>query len=191
MQVSSKYIGIVIGILVLVVLSSGCDEILKTNLDDPNNHTFSDYGVSFNYPENWSVSDDDEINIWIEARPDPVNNSTSAPRSFVTVNNTTAYYTPELIIDISPNNGMSDQESIKEAKKSMPNDANRISNSTLIISGTKAYKSVFVFSDQSREEYIYFLKNGKICVITIKVANKEYDKEKKNFDIILNSFEVQ
>ncbi|MEN6292079.1 MAG: hypothetical protein ABFD07_08740, partial [Methanobacterium sp.] len=59
-----------------------------------------------------------------------------------------------------------------------------------------AYKDVFIYkngdsSQNMRFEQIYFVKNGKTYLILLQATDNDFDKERQNFDIILNSLKVQ
>lgn len=61
-----------------------------------------------------------------------------------------------------------------------------------MINGENAFKDVILFNDTNeRFEYIYFVKNGKTYVINFSALDKDFDKEKTNFDVILKSFKIQ
>ena len=70
--IQDKYIGLTVGILVMVVLISGCINGLTTgsfNSVDMANNTYSDDGVSFDIPANWQVTkivDENNTNINID-----------------------------------------------------------------------------------------------------------------------------
>jgi len=197
-QISDKHIVALLGVLILIVLVLGSILVvgfiasLNSYLDaNVYNHTESDFGVSFTYPDNWSICEDDDSENWIVAYPDYVTNS-SYPSQIIMDNNTSPF--PEQFeVDITHNDIMPYKEAMNKADI-FPGSVNKILSSTITVDGTKAYKSVFILNDshwQAKEECIYFVKNGNTYLLTFIAATEDFDREKKNFDLILNSFKVQ
>ncbi len=212
---SSKSIGIIIGFLVLIVLSSGCisvggfADVLNigdesgnfTELNKTANNTYSVDGVSFKCPDNWSVGVLKEDGITtIAAAPQlresntTASTSTFGPFGFESGGVAWSSANPQFKVDIISNNGISEQEAINQVKNDMLPGGDKISSENITIDGENAFKDVLVLNDTEvieRFEYIYFVKNGKTYLITFSAADKDFDKEKKNFNIILNTFKVQ
>ncbi|MBM4241283.1 MAG: hypothetical protein FJ150_06455 [Euryarchaeota archaeon] len=98
-----------------------------------------------------------------------------------------------------PNNvSLSEQEIINQMQNSEhPDGWYEISNKTLTIDGKTAYEKIFIVYSlippivDRRFEEIYFVKNGKTYLMLFEAQDWDFDKEKTNFDIILNSFKVQ
>jgi len=145
---------------------------------DISTNTYSAHGVSFNYPNTWSMYSD---------------NSSGDEVIVVYKDDSTQFQ-----VQITPNNGMSEQEVIDSMENSIYFFGwwNKISNSTLTVDNKTAYKDTFTvyslmpFIIDGRYEQIYFLKNGKTYSMLLQAQNNDFDKEKQNFDIILNSFKV-
>ena len=77
----------------------------------------------------------------------------------------------------------------------MDQNMKKISSGTLTIDGEKAYEETFTTNYGSdigvmRDEQIGFVKNGIAYLMDFEVKDEDFDKEKRNFDIILNSFKV-
>ena len=71
-----------------------------------------------------------------------------------------------------------------------------ISKGTLKIDGNTAYQVTGVDNSNGptknmRLEGISFTKNGKMYSFLLQAPNNDFDKEKSNFDLIINSFKVQ
>lgn len=175
-----KYIGLIIGFLVLVVSSSGCISTggLVNNLNNGNS-TYSGNGISFNYPSNWRLSQ----------------NNATGPTFSVSVFRYNSTDSTGLWIFIMPSNE-STQDVINNGRNFVVSNGTIISNGTLKIDGNTAYQVTCIdnnngSSTNMRYEGINFVKNGKMYSFFLQAPNKDFDKEKSNFDLILNSFKVQ
>lgn len=150
--------------------------------------TYSNHRISFNYPFKWSVSDEsskiyDNLNIFTY-------NVSENPLIIVGDGSGT-----QIQIQIMPTSGKSDQEAIKETQTSMNVDGTKISNITLKIDGNMAYGGIYRANDPDSNEIIRIeelsiVKNGKVYDLIIQAPDKKFDKEKANFDMILNSFKI-
>lgn len=73
----------------------------------------------------------------------------------------------------------------------------KISNKTLTIDENTAYETIYAFNNPSifHEiiiiQQIAFVKNGTTYSLDFQTPNNEFNNEKPNFDIILNSFKIQ
>ncbi|MGF7118269.1 PsbP-related protein [Methanobacterium oryzae] len=193
MQKSSKYIGIIIGLLTFVVLTSGCTSlnIFKNASNDFSaNDTsynitpdisikkFSAYGVSFKYPSSWDVIADNTSG----------SNTIFASKD-VSFNNV------QLQVQLIPNNGMSEQDVIKQFHESVTPGWSKNASYMIKIDNKTAYEDIYLvndthFSKLMRFANIYLIKNDKTYLITLQAPNNEFDKEKANFAVILNSFKA-
>lgn len=194
MQKSSKYIGIIIGLLAFVVLTSGCTSlnIFKNTSDDfsandtsynitPDISTkkFSAYGVSFKYPSSWNVIADNTSG----------SNAIFASKD-VSFNNV------QLQVQSIPNNGMSEQDVIKQFHESVTPGWSKNASYMIKIDNKTAYEDIYLvndthFSKLMRISNIYLIKNDKTYLITLQAPDNEFDKEKPNFSVILNSLKVE
>jgi PsbP. len=162
-----------------VISSSGCISIgeLVNNLNNGNS-TYSGNGVSFNYPSNWQLSQN------------PTTGSTFSVSVFKynTMNST------GLWIYIMPSN-KSTQNIINNMQNTVVPNGTILSKGTLKIDGNTAYQVTCIDNNNSsskmRYEGISFVKNGKMYSFLLQTPNNDFDKEKSNFDIILNSFKIQ
>ena len=162
MRISGRYVGI-IGNLVFVVLISGCTSI-NDFIKSSGNGSFSEYNVSFNYPNGWFAFADNQTGS-----------------KSISVSKDSSFNGVQFNLQIMNNNGLSERGIINQMENSKTPGWNKISNGTLTIDGKKAYKDVF----------IYFVKNGKTYLILLQAIDKDFDKERLNFDIILNSLKIQ
>jgi len=88
---------------------------------------------------------------------------------------------------------MSEQEIVNYTQIYFPKGYQQISSNIITIDGNKANQNIIVVNDivvKTISEQVYFIKNEKTYFITFTTADKDFDKEKANFDIILNSFKV-
>ena len=235
---SNKYIGIILGLLILAVSSSGCLFVggSSQNLSDNSsnltqvstvNGTYLIDNVSFKCPENWSVKTDNnglilasprnstgafsfisfapQFQVQIIPNSDFSNyndlpagssnnsggvNGISGPVDIINTNSS-------IYNGISVNSSPSEQEIAAIMQNSTDPSWNEISNSTVTVDGKNAYETTYMVNslippviDQKLEQII-FVKNGKTYLLLLQAQNWDFDNEKKNFNIILNSFKVQ
>ena len=185
LQISRKYIGlIIILMLAFLVLSFSADNI--SNIANSNNikaynsttNTYSGNGISFNYPSNWNVQ----------------TNNQAGNNEIMVVSDDTVFQVS--ILPKPP--GMSDQEAITAIQSSTyPDGFQKISNNTLTIDGNTAYETIYavnnpsIFHEIIIIQQIVFVKNGTTYSLDFQAPNNEFNNEKPNFDIILNSFKIQ
>jgi hypothetical protein len=97
---------------------------------------------------------------------------------------------------IPTKNNLSEQKIIDIMRKDMDSFGIRVSNDTINIDGKTAYEDVFIFNSilppviDRKIVRIIFVKNEKTYLMLFECQNWDYNKEKPNFDIILNSFKV-
>lgn len=194
MQKSSKYIGIIIGLLAFVVLTSGCTSlnIFKNASDDYSANdtsynitqdistkTFSAYGVSFKYPSSWNVIADNTSGI-----------------NMIFASKDISFNNVQLQVQLIPNNGMSEQDVIKQFHESVTPGWSKNASYMIKIDNKTAYEDIYLvndthFSKLMRISNIYLIKNDKTYLITLQAPDNEFNKEKPNFSVILNSLKVQ
>ncbi|GEM_PF-1471823 len=98
---------------------------------------------------------------------------------------------------ISINNNLSEKQIMDIMRNSTDSLGTKVSSDTITIDGKTAYRDTFVLNNlwplviDHRIEQIVFVKNGKAYLMFFEVPNKDYDKEKSNFDMIINSFKIQ
>lgn len=158
-------------------------------------------GISFKCPDNWSVGVIKEKGSTIlVAAPllresNIISVSTSGLFGFQSGGVAWSSADAQFEVDIIFNNGMSEQESINKVKWEMLPAGNKISSENITIDGENAFKDILILNSTEiiieRFECIYFVKNQKTYLIIFSALDKDFDKEKANFDMILNSFKVQ
>ena len=178
-----KYIGLIIGILILIVLASGCIYFNSNNTKNTGYNTsiktYSGNGINFNYPANWQL----------------FQNPATGPTFSVSVFRYNSMNSTGLWIYIMPSNE-STQDIINNMRNTVVPNGTIISKGTLKIDGNTAYQVTGVDNSNGptknmRLEGISFVKNGKMYSFLLQAPNKDFDKEKQNFNLILNSFKIQ
>jgi hypothetical protein len=174
-----RYIGLLIVILILVLfvfVSGFIASVSKVNMI---NNTYSGDGVSFNIPENWQVSKVvDGLNTNIDIDKDNSNNT-------------------QITIGIIPNLNLSNEDLINDIQYPQnPIGWQIISSSTLTVDGNTAYENTYIvnyperFNETMKEQQISFIKNKNTYKLIFTAPAQDFDQEKPNFDITLNSFKV-
>ena len=178
----TKYIGLILGVLVLVILVLGSMIGNTTNVNVINNR-YSGNGVSFNIPSNWKVS-----------------KVVSESNTNININKNNPKDGTSITVAISPNpKGMSNQDIINMIQNPTNQEGvwEKISNSTIVIDGNIAYENNYIVTNDSnqfnqtmKEQDVIFIKNGNIYGLIFDAPVQNFDQEKSNFNITLNSFKV-
>jgi hypothetical protein len=188
LQISGKYItAIIILILAFLVLSFSADNI--SNIGNSNNitsynsttNTYSGSGVSFNFPTSWNV----QTNYGSETDILLFNNDSSETLSFQ--------------LSIMPNPiGLSDQDTLDSLQNIQPQSGSQeILNTIIKVDGNTAYENIYTFNDPSistvtmTDQQVAFVKNGKTYILDFMAPTTDYNNEKQNFDIILNTLKIK
>lgn len=143
--------------------------------------TYSAYGVSFKYPSSWSAESENESG----------SNMIFAFKE-ISFNNV------QFQIQILPNNGMSEEEAIRQIQdgnlvhSTISPSWEKKSSHTMTIDNKTAYEDIFLvndshFSKLMRIAQITLVKNDKTYLILLQAPDEEFDKEKPYFALILNS----
>lgn len=181
MKTSIKFTGIIIGILAFVILTSGCisiDNLLGNFMNSPTK-TLSAYGVSLEYPSSWYAVAD---------------NTTGNNMIIITKEN--GFNNVQFNLQIMPNNGMPEQGAISQFQESYTPGWTKVASNKLTIDNKTAYEDIYTvndthFSKLMRMSQIILVKNDKTYLMLLQAPDDEFDKERANFNIILNSFKVQ
>lgn len=181
MKTPIKFAGIVIGILAFVILTSGCifiDNTLDSFTNSPTK-TIKAYGVSLEYPSSWYAY---------------ASNKTG---KMIFVDKENGFNIVQFTLQIMSNNGMPEQQAVNDIQEG---DAyypgwDKIGSNTLTIDNKTAYEDIFIVNDTHYSKLmkisrIILVKNDKTYLIHLQAPETEFDKEKVNFNVILNSFKV-
>lgn len=170
-------IGIAYGVInyyVAFPVSNGTNGNISVH--NSSTYTYNGYGVSFNFPSDWSV------NIL----------NAGGPNIAVSPNNSDSDI-PFCQINLQ-SLGMSNQEAINVAINSQgPPGSTLISNSTLKINNNTIYKSTFSLNDPANNtlQINSIVKNETIYSIILQAPTTQFNQLKPDFNIILNSFKIQ
>lgn len=172
-----KYAILVIAILALVVFASGCT---TTN-------TYSEDGVSFNYPDGWQQLTDIKNTNAVAGfgDGDTLDSSTGNVNTVVIIQKTAMPkgFTLKQAFDATINQIASQDSSFK-----------KISAKKVTVNGTTAYEAVYkikVSGVQKQERSVWFEKEGYIYAVTASSLPSDFNSEQENFDVIINSFKVE
>lgn len=203
MQTSKKYIGIIIALLIVVVLTSGCtyisnviNPIINPFINSSNNYSvddtsfndaanistksFSAYGVNFKYPSSWNVNYDNE----------------TGPTMIFVNKDYPLFNGAQFQVQVAPNNGMSEQGVVDDFHGSVTPGWTNIGSYKLTVDNKTAYEDVYTVNDTHYSKLmkmvsIILVKNDKTYLMLLQAPDKEFDSEKPNFSVILKSFMVQ
>lgn len=172
-----KYLLIVLVLVGLVVMASGC-----TSNQTGNNttKTYSANGITFNYPANWTViNETSNANATIVAIGDANiqnNNTTSGNgiiiEKFPTTDNTTA-----------------ELQSAKSQFASL-----NATNNTITIAGVTANETTITTNENNvtgQIKIIDFQKNNYLFLIQYLTISSDFQTQKQLFDTVTNSFQTQ
>lgn len=137
--------------------------------------TFSANGINFNYPINWYVHPEGSLII---ASKDYGDGHTQFQAQ--TINN----------------NGTSVENIIKKYQENITPGWTKIANYKITIDNKTAYEDVYTSKENPYNTFMKFtriilIKNDKTYLMFLQAPDKDFDAEKANFAVILNSFKVQ
>jgi hypothetical protein len=173
-----KYAIFVMAILALVVLASGCTS--------QGNNTYNSSGISFNYSSNWQELPNIKTPNAIVAVGDPnsVNSSTNNVNTLV------------IIQKVAMPQGTTLKQTYDDIYAQYAKDSSyrAISEKTVTVNGLTAYENIHrinVSGVQKEEKAVWFGKNGNIYVILCGALPSDFDSQRANFDMVINSFKIQ
>jgi hypothetical protein len=187
--------------LVLILVAHNIDTINSQNIKVYNEttNTYSAYGVSFNYPNNWDASTYSEQGSDSIVLHIPLN-KTIVERE-ITEEPKTIVVEPVFEINIYKNLGnLGDNDPntiIIDTDDNNSTDRNKISKRTLIIDGNTAIEDVYIvnnttsFPEVYKVKEIFLVKKGFIYSISFYSPVNSFDSNKPIFDMILNSIKIQ
>jgi hypothetical protein len=170
-----------IGAILILILVAAVVGISGCTTDSNGNNTtttknYSANGYTFEYPSDWTLDD-----------------------SSVNSSNIVMIYkgSSQVTIQKMALNGMSEAAAIKTIKNTVfPSYLTSVSNDTLTIGNTTAYRYVFTgsgnnSSEQMKYSFIYLIKGDNEYIITLQAPEGQFDGLKANFNTIVNSFKTQ
>lgn len=172
---------IAIILLSLVVMASGCISDNNTN----KTNTYSKNGISFVYNGTWEVSNTTSPNAIVAVGdPKTVDSQTKYPSTFVLIQKANA----------SLGNNLSNAYTQNYAKFFNKSNNTHVSEANITVNNNKAMENVYITTSggmQMEMRAVWMAQNGAIYVILCGALPSNYDKEQKNFDLVINSFKVQ
>ncbi|MBU4534579.1 MAG: hypothetical protein KKF16_01840 [Euryarchaeota archaeon] len=180
-----RYGGVITGLICLVVLTSGCismEDLTSGYLSGDNltNSTgqITAYGVSFEYPWGWFANADNTTG----------DNVITASKEF-------GFNNVQFQVQIWNNNGMPEDRAVNQLREMNSPGWEKISSNELVIDNKTAYEDVYLvndthFSKLMKISHIILVKNDKTYMMLLQAPDNEFNSERVNFDIILNSFRV-
>ena len=182
---------IIVGIMVMLVLilSVLIPQVIS-NYSTPNayhvtaynstTNTYSGYGLSFNYPSNWTLQTHNEDGATAMVYTSNSNNET-----------------PLFQITITPNrDAESDEDALNQLNIAPDFPWDEVSNNTLNINNNTAYENTYtandttVYSQIMTMEQINIFKNRMTYTIVIQAPTNEYNKLQPEFNSMLNSLKL-
>jgi hypothetical protein len=182
---------IIVGILVMLVLilsvlipqaisNYSTPDAYHVTAYNSTTNTYSGYGISFNFPSNWTLH---------------TNNKDGATALVYTGNSNNE--TPLFQITITPNrDAESDEHALNQLNTAPDFPWDEVSNNTLTINNNSAYENTYtandttVYSQIMTMEQINIFKNRMTYTIVIQAPTNEYNKLQPEFNIMLNSFKL-
>ncbi len=167
-------------VLSLVVFASGCTS--NTDTKDNQTKTLSQNNVSFTYPGTWVIADS-QANDTIAAVADPssVNAQTGLAQTVVTV-------------QLKNLTGTFDSMYADNYESLFSNSSyKRVSEGNLTINGNTVLENVYTVDADGtniKQRAIWIQDNKNVYVILCSALTSQFDKEKQNFDMIINSFNI-
>jgi hypothetical protein len=176
-----RYI-IAIALLSLVIFVSGCiGDSNQTN----ETKTYSQNNISFDYPASWSIATNRAPNATV---------SVADPR---TEDSQTGYASTVFTIQkIAIPSGSNLNSVYNENYAVMFNNTSyqRIFEGNTTVNGETLYENKYYVNEngvQKEQRALWLQRDDNIYVILMSALTSDYEKEKPNFDLILNSLRIQ
>lgn len=166
--------------MVMVVMVSGC----VTNEDKNNeSNNYTQNGVFFQYPHSWGVASFNSTN-GVAAVGDPKTIVNGNPTTSVIIQkyNNTNYYNLQTAYQ-------------QNYVKFFNNTGNtKISEGNFILNNAQAYEMVYTSSSSgvsAKYRAVWVQKGSGIYIILCSAKVEDYDSQQANFDMVVNSFNLQ
>jgi hypothetical protein len=178
----NRYPVLVVILLFLVVIASGCIDNEKNNNQTK---TYAKNGISFVYNGTWQIANTTSPNAVVAVGdPQSVNPVTSSPNIFVLIQKSNSTAGTDIWVAYQNNYRSFFNSTGKQ----------RVSEANITINNVKAYENVYtedVNGTQKKVRAVWLAPKGTIYVIFCSAPVAEFEKQQKNFDLIINSFKVQ
>jgi PsbP-like protein len=165
--------------ILVVITVSGCVTEQKNN----QTNKYSQNGVSFDYPQNWTVANVTSPYA-VAAVADPTTVQNGRPTTAVIIQK------PPFIkganLKLAYENNYANFFNQTGYKK--------VSEANITSNGTKIYENIYTINTAGLEKQYrvaWLSKKRKIYVILCSALKEDFDQEQANFDLVINSFQAQ
>ncbi len=170
---------VVIILLSLIILTSGCINNNAVN----QTKSYSGNGISFVYNGTWEVANTTSPNAVVAIGDPRTLDAQNEPTTFV------------LIQKPNATNGTDIQKAYTQNYITFFNNSSnkRISEANITVNGNKALENVYITNSsgvQKQYRAVWLIQNNVIYVILCGALPTNFDKEQKNFDLVINSFKA-
>jgi hypothetical protein len=178
----NKYPVLIVILLFLVVLASGC---IDTEKDTNKTKTYAQNGISFVYNGTWDLANTTSPNAVVAVGdPQSVDPVTRSPKIFVLIQKSNATAGTDL------------WTAYQENYRSFFNNTGkqRVSEANITVNNVQAYENVYTENSngtQKQVRAVWLAPTGTIYVILCGAPVADFEKQQKNFDLIIYSFKVQ
>lgn len=167
-------------VLTLVVFASGCTS--DNNEKNNQTKTLSQNNISFTYPATWMIG---------ESKANDTIASVADPKS---VNTQTGFAETVVSIQIKNRTGTFEDMYNDNYESLFSNSSyQRISESNMTLNNNSVFGNVYTVESGGvikKQRAIWINDNKKVYVILCSALSSQFDKEKQNFDMIINSFKI-
>lgn len=178
----NKYPVLVVIILIMAVIASGCvDNTNNTN----KTKTYAQNGVLFIYNGTWDIANTTSPNAVVAVGdPQSVDPVTQSPKIFVLIQKSNATAGTDL------------RTAYEENYISFFNNTGRkqVSEANITLNNVTAYENVYiedVNGTQKQVRAVWLAPAENIFVFLCSAPVADFEKQQKNFDLIINSFKIQ
>jgi hypothetical protein len=177
----NKYPLLIITLLSLVILASGC--VSNNNLNQTK--TYSQNGIYFVYNGTWEIANTSSTNaVTGVGDPNTVNSQTHEPNTFVIIQKPNVTMNTDLQMAYTQN-----YATFFNNTSNMP-----ISEANITLNNNTALENTYITTSngaQSEMMAVWVSQNGQIYVILCGAPPNNFENQQKNFNIIINSFKLQ
>lgn len=174
---------ILLALLCLVVSVSGC---VSTG-NETNNTTshYSQNGISFDYPGTWNTANAVSNNsIAAVGDPNTVDNTTGEPQTFVLIQKSNA-----------TSSALQTAYDANYASLFTNTSYQRVSEGNITVNGATALENVYTVNSTSgtamQMQAVWLKESSGIYVILCGAPQSDFSNQQDNFNLVINSFEVQ
>ena len=176
-----KYPLLIITLLSLVVLASGC--VSNNNLNQTKN--YSQNGIYFVYNGTWEIANASSSNaVTGVGDPNSVDSQNHEPNTFVLIQKPNITMGTDLQMAYTQNYATF-----------FNNTSNlRISEANITLNNNTALENTYITTSNGAQiemMAVWFSQNGQIYVILCGAPPNNFENQQKNFNMVINSFKVQ